>query len=300
MKQYDFAEVEIDLHPLDHETVGNLDSGVLKQIEEACRESGVFYVTAPGIDSDFVDGLFEETKAFFDRPDDEKLKSAADYDNYYMGFRPVGSEKSVSADEYESCEQYKLGYVKDQDGTSYSNVSERLSSSEFQSHTEYFWNSAQEISERLQQYFAVILGFEPDYFDQFMAFPLHNLGLNYYPADSGARRRLHAHVDYSLFTMLIQESEGLMVEPRQGGWLDAPVRKGRLLVMVGEYLHRWSREALWAPPHCVRGTLSKKRYAIVYKQRPGFETVISIPGTPEVHLGRLYEEKLKSIVGGFP
>jgi isopenicillin N synthase-like dioxygenase len=300
MKVYDFEEIAVQPIRSGNAMERRLDPGIRKDIEQACSDVGIFYVTCPGIDVDFVDRVFDEAKAFFDQPDEEKMKSRASFENYYMGFRPVGSEKSVSAGEYEQCEQYKLGFVKRPDGTSCSNVAERLSSSVFRKSTQQFWDSAQELSSCLQRYFATILGYEDDFFDRFMQQPLHNLGLNYYPDVNEDKDRLHAHIDYSLFTIILQESPGLLVKPRKGDWLEAPIMKGRLLVMVGEYLLRWSRGSLWAPPHRVSRGVSGKRYAVIYKQRPSFDTVISIPGRREVHIGRLYEEKLRSIVGGFP
>ncbi|WP_293093320.1 2OG-Fe(II) oxygenase family protein [Moorena sp. SIOASIH] len=274
---------------------------IQKVIEEACHELGAFYVTHDRFDSGFVDQLFVELRAFFHLSQGAKMASKADFDNYYMGFRPIGSEKSILGGDYEQCEQYKLGFVKRLNGTSYSNISERLSNDVFQNKTtRMFWENVRKFSDSLQGYFASILGFNADYFDQFMDNPLHNLGLNYYPSNPEPKDRLFPHVDFSMFSIIIQESPGLLIKPRSGDWIEAPVMKGKLLVIIGEYLKRWSNGYLWAPPHRVKGNSSKERYAVVYKQRPSFNTVISIPGKPDVHVGNLYEKKLQSIVGNFP
>ena len=128
--------------------------------------------------ADAIDGLFSETASFFELTHEEKMKSSASYENYFMGFRPIGSEKSVSRGAYEQCEQYKLGYVKRPDGSSWSNIDERLEYPVFHDATRAFWRAARDLADELQRYFAVILGREPEFFDQFMESPMHNLGLN--------------------------------------------------------------------------------------------------------------------------
>lgn len=84
----------------------------LATIETACQELGGFYVTYEGFNSELVDSLFREVSGFFKLSHDTKMLSKANFENYYMGFRPIGSEKSIMGGDYEQCEQYKLGFVK--------------------------------------------------------------------------------------------------------------------------------------------------------------------------------------------
>jgi isopenicillin N synthase-like dioxygenase len=71
-----------------------------------------------------------------------------------------------------------------------------------------------------------------------------------------------AHTDFECITLLYQTEPGLELFDARGRWVDAPVSDGRLVVMFGDMLERWTNGHLQATGHRVRDT-DQQRYSIV-------------------------------------
>ncbi|MGI9199862.1 MAG: 2OG-Fe(II) oxygenase family protein, partial [Woeseiaceae bacterium] len=71
-----------------------------------------------------------------------------------------------------------------------------------------------------------------------------------------------AHTDFECITLLYQTSAGLELLNTGGDWLDAPVREGRIVVLLGDMLERWTNGVFRASGHRVRNT-PEQRYSIV-------------------------------------
>ncbi len=87
-----------------------------------------------------------------------------------------------------------------------------------------------------------------------------------YPPEQGAVREhevgIAAHTDFECITLLYQTAPGLEVRSVNGEWLEAPAAPGRLIVLLGDMLERWTNGYLQATGHRVRRT-SEKRFSIV-------------------------------------
>lgn len=71
------------------------------------------------------------------------------------------------------------------------------------------------------------------------------------------------HTDFEAFTLMHQDAPGLQFIPASGeGWIDAPVRAGEFVVIVGDVLERFTNGVLRATPHRVAKT-SHKRMSII-------------------------------------
>ena len=93
--------------------------------------------------------------------------------------------------------------------------------------------------------------------------------LLYYPgmadgeeADTG----ISAHTDFEAFTLMHQDAPGLQfLSPgarSDASWIDAPVRPGEFVVIVGDVLERFTNGELQATPHRVLHT-PHERYSII-------------------------------------
>jgi isopenicillin N synthase-like dioxygenase len=67
-----------------------------------------------------------------------------------------------------------------------------------------------------------------------------------------ANMGISAHTDFEAFTLMHQDAPGLQFIPMSGkGWVDAPVRPGEFVVIVGDVLERFTNGVLKATPHRV-------------------------------------------------
>ncbi|CAK0862972.1 unnamed protein product [Prorocentrum cordatum] len=116
-----------------------------------------------------------------------------------------------------------------------------------------------ELSRALFVAIAEMFGLEADTFSKHCAGDMGTIRLMYYPgfvegerADAG----ITAHTDFEALTLMHQDAPGLQLIPRDTGtWVDAPVRPGEFIVIVGDVLERWTNGALRATPHRVVQTL---------------------------------------------
>lgn len=67
-----------------------------------------------------------------------------------------------------------------------------------------------------------------------------------------ANMGISAHTDFEAFTLMHQDAPGLQFIPASGeGWIDAPVRPGEFVVIIGDVLERFTNGLLRATPHRV-------------------------------------------------
>jgi isopenicillin N synthase-like dioxygenase len=285
---------------------------LLHQIDQASRHHGCFYARQEALlGANLIAECLHEAQDYFAQPLDAKRKDCGTRQSRYMGFRPMGVDASL-----DTCEQYKLGYTREHDGDRISTLAHGLANRHiFRWATLKFWENSWTLGKRIQAAFAYNLGLRADYFDQFTDRPMHQLGLSYYPlpsTETGAPAYAsQAHRDMCMFALVAQDRDGLEACFLDGTWapLTAPAADA-VLVLVGDYLERWSGGAYLAPSHRVRRSEHRERHSVTLTYRPNFEAVViaprqlQSPHRPEYsipfHAGREQEHTLDRIVAGPP
>lgn len=86
---------------------------------------------------------------------------------------------------------------------------------------------------------------------------------------------ISAHTDFEAFTLMHQDAPGLQFIPASGqGWIDAPVRPGEFVVIVGDVLERFTNGVLRSTPHRVVLT-PHPRMSIIRFNAVTPETIVS-------------------------
>jgi len=115
-----------------------------------------------------------------------------------------------------------------------------------------------ELGSALMIGFAEMLGLPRDTFNKhFTSGDLGTIRLLHYPGttDTEIDRGISAHTDFEAFTLMHQDAPGLQFIPPSGGdWVDAPVRPGEFVVILGDVLERFTNGVLKATPHRVLKT----------------------------------------------
>ncbi len=73
---------------------------------------------------------------------------------------------------------------------------------------------------------------------------------------------ISAHTDFECMTLIYQTAPGLELFATDGNWYDVPGHDGRLIVMLGDMMERWTNGMFRATGHRVRNT-GKQRSSIV-------------------------------------
>ncbi|MDR6819950.1 isopenicillin N synthase-like dioxygenase [Neorhizobium sp. 2083] len=278
-------------------------------IAEVSRTYGYFFLENHGIPAELLSDTIDETIRFYSQPDDQKAAYKCSPNSQFLGYRPLGAEKSLMHAGGEACEQYRIGNVVQSDAR-LPPVDQEFFHQPFQSGMTLFQEMA-EVGNRLMSACAVGLGLSGSYFDKFLKEPLHRLGLNYYEVGAGEKigntvsYAMSAHIDHTIFTVLAHDQPGLEVLTPEGDWLEIPVIPGSLFVFHGDYLQRWTNGQFRAVKHRV-GEITKNRVSLQYKHKPSNEIVVA-PLDPFVNesdpakyqafdTGREYQELLKTLL----
>lgn len=253
-----------------------------RQIGEAARSLGFFYVTQHGIPESVVDGAFAASRRFFDAPEETRtaiLRNAAN-----RGYFPLGSIRQKDKAPY-LVDSFDMG-IEFEPGDPYLalglpsvgfNQWPRLEN--FRAPVAAYFDAVMALGMRLLPPLARSLALEDDFFVQRYSVPRCQLRLLHYPQPErfegqwgiGAR----PHTDYGLLTLLAQDpGGGLELQRPDGQWVCAPHIPGTLIVNLGDLAARWTNDLYRSSPHRVVNGLGRDRYSMAFFFNPEHRTVI--------------------------
>lgn len=259
-------------------------------LKQACLDSGFFYVINHGIDKDFMDEVFSQSKRFFDLPKEEKMKLLRNEKN--RGYTPLFDEyldpNQIHGDYKEG---YYLGIEVSEDHSDAQKPfygPNRWPSEDilprWRETMEKYHQGALEVARSVAQLIAVALGLNANFFDQpeMLGKPIATLRLLHYddrasePANGifGAG----AHSDFGLITLLATDDNyGLQLckdkDAKPQIWEYVPPLKGAFIVNLGDLLERWSNCFFRSTLHRVLGN-GRERYSIAYFVEPSHDCVV--------------------------
>ena len=286
------AEVEIpviDITPFAGRD-GEARRRVVDAVAAACEHVGFLVITGHGVPDSAVDAMFGESRGFFARPLEEKMRIKRPGEGISRGYNNLAGQslgltigQAAPPDLMES-----LGFgpldVHDgpywRDGVASVHFHPNLwpeAMPAFRAAVSDYWRAMEALAARLSRIFALALGLEETYFVARSDKHVTNMRINYYPAQPMApapdQLRAGAHSDYGAFTILKGENSpgGLQVLRRGGDWIDVPLVAGGLVINIGDLLMRWTNDK-WVstvhrvvnPPEDVRHTVDRMSIAFFY------------------------------------
>jgi len=252
-----------------------------RALDEACRESGFFYVVGHGVDPTLRDRLETLARQFFARPETEKGEIAmVRGGRAWRGWFPVGGELTDGvADEKEGLYfGAELGpdHPRVRAGTPLHgpNLYPRHPQ-EMGSVVETYMDALTEVGQRILSGLGLAMGLGPSWFsDRLTGDPLTLFRIFRYPAtkeSSSDRWGVGEHTDYGLLTILGQdENGGLQIRTPQG-WVDAPPRPGSMVCNLGDMLERLTGGRYRSTPHRVRNGGRQDRLSFPFFLDPSWD-----------------------------
>ncbi|XP_039045726.1 probable 2-oxoglutarate-dependent dioxygenase At3g50210 [Hibiscus syriacus] len=262
---------------------------VVKQLDQACREAGFFYVKGHGIPETMVNEVRNITRKFFDLPYEEKLKIKLTPAAGYRGYQRIGENitKGVpdmheAIDCYKELKQGMYGALgKPMEGCN----QWPHNPPNFKELMEEYISLCTELSRKILRGIAFALGGSPDEFegerggDAFWAMRL--IG---YPGASTANGKCKpdtdigcgAHTDYGLLTLVNQDENitALQVRNRSGEWISAPPIPGTFVCNIGDMLKILSNGLYDSTLHRVINTFPTYRVCVAYFYEPNYDAAV--------------------------
>lgn len=265
---------------------------VARQIDDAARTCGFFYVTHHGVDPALLDRMVRLARAFFAQAPAEKQKipMSAGGTAWRGYFSPGGELTSGRPD-------WKEGlYLGSELGPEHPRVRDGVIL-----HGANLWPDLPGFRETVLDYLASLarlghallggialgLGLPQHHFaehgtaDPLLLLRLFNYPSEPVPAGSDAQWGVGEHTDYGLLTMLWQDDVGGLQVRTGEGWIDAPPLPGTLVCNVGDMLDRMTGGRLRSVPHRVAlNTSGRDRLSIPLFFDPDFDTRVQpVPGS---------------------
>eukprot|EP00775_Hariotina_reticulata_P010233 gene10233-10393_t len=265
--------------------ISESEAEAAKQVYKACTESGFFYVKNHGVPDPLLQDVFQQLKAAFNLPPEEKQKLLADENN--RGYTPFAEEtldpeQQVQGDTKEG---FYFGREVSIDSPEASLPlhgpnqwpSERLLPG-FRAVITGYFDAVTDLGRRLLRLVALSLDLPADYFRPYFSKPMIALRPLHYSAEVSAPSdgifAAGAHSDYGMLTILATDDvSGLQARVHLGGtWLDVQPVPGTFIINLGDMLERWTNGLFKSTLHRVINTTGKERYSVPFFFEPNFDT----------------------------
>lgn len=235
------------------------DARVVEQVGAACERIGFFTITNHGVPAEVIDGAWRAARAFFDRPEVEKMALAlgdreglmANLPQYYpfqeealaagLGVKTPGDLKE------------SIGFGPNDGGRPWP-----AEPAELRPAMKRYFTAMLALGDRLRHVLLEALGRPGDMLDDL--FP-PNGGASYlrainYPEQESVlplQMRAGAHTDYGCLTILRSQDSagGLQVKDRDGRWIDLQGLDDSFVINIADAMSVWSNDRFVSTLHRV-------------------------------------------------
>ncbi|CAH2035377.1 unnamed protein product [Thlaspi arvense] len=259
-------------------------------LKQACLDCGFFYVINHGINEEFMDDVFEQSKKFFALPLEEKMKVLRN--EKHRGYTPVldeivDPENQVNGDHKEG---YYIGIEVPKDDPDWDKLfygpnpwpnSDVLP--RWRETMEKYHQEALRVSKDIARLLALALDLDVNYFDstEMLGKPIATMRLLHYQGISDPSKGIYAcgaHSDYGMMTLLATDGVmGLQIckdkNEKPQKWEYVPPIKGAFIVNLGDMLERWSNGFFKSTLHRVLGN-GQERYSIPFFVEPNHDCLV--------------------------
>ena len=257
---------------------------VARQIRDACRDYGFFYVTGHGVPKALGSSLESLSRQFFALPRDEKMAiSMAQGGRAWRGYFAVGDE--LTSGRPDRKEGLYFGAELPDD---HPNVRAGLAL-----HGHNLFPKRPDLRQTVLRYIAALtelghclmrgislaLDLEPDYFHQrYTKDPLVLFRIFNYPHvecdEADAPWGVGEHTDYGILTILRQDNVGGLQVKSQGRWIEAPPIPGTFVCNIGDMLDRMTGGQFRSTPHRVQNVARQDRLSFPFFFDPNFKAEV--------------------------
>ncbi len=239
-------------------------TNIAPRILDACRQHGFFYVTLDAERHETVDRTLQLMRQFFAIPDDDQRKQRVIRGDDDTGWVPKFTEPAYQPGTVSSLEAFDCD-INDVELRNKRDVWPDVKS--FRETVSACWSGYSSLAKDILETLGHAVGIAPEFFAANCdTQELNTMRLLHYAAMPPKTDKkcvgISAHTDFECITLIYQESPGLELTAPNGEWFDAPHSGGRVVVLLGDMLERWTNGYLKATGHRVRQT-GDQRFSIV-------------------------------------
>lgn len=283
----------------------------LSSLRHALLEVGFLYIkNAPGVDSELIQRVITLGKAFFDLPEQEKLKCEMKNAKSFLGYNKLGMEITrFKTDWREQIDLSTPHPIPGPEEPLYRNLlapnlwPDETALPGFRAAYEEYMTKMGKMSVWFTSLCAEAIGLPANAFDQFFDGDAqqHKLKIVKYPdleelGVQGEAQGVGPHKDSMLTSYLLQASHhrGLQVQNAEGQWIDCPPIDGTFVVAIGQGMEALTQGVCQSTTHRVQSPPrgSGARYSIPFFQGVSYDASFEAMEVPDQVI-QLREEVLR-------
>lgn len=261
----------IDLAPYLHSESNRELRNIAIELREACEDVGFYSIIGHQIDPQVTARIFSVTREFYALPASTKttlLMDRPDWKLKGVGYMPFKNRKLPTRDKANLNE----AFIIKSDHRTRSGDNQWPQEKElpgFRKAIEQYAIQIERLALKLLPVYATALGLEETWFDTAFSSPSWRLRMTHYPPvelKSRDEYGIAPHVDTTFFTILTQDSPGLVIySERRQCWIKAPELEDAFIVNSGELLKQWTNDQFISVKHFANNnTSSVSRYSIPF------------------------------------
>ncbi|MEH1853411.1 MAG: 2-oxoglutarate and iron-dependent oxygenase domain-containing protein [Nostoc sp.] len=259
---------------------------VASQINQACQESGFFYIIGHGVDENLQQRLEEISRQFFAQDLETKLKIRMALAGIaWRGYFPVGGELTSGKPDLK--EGIYFGAEQGEEHPLVQAGTQMHGSNLFPANIPQFAETVLEYMEAMTNLghtlmtgIALSLGLEASYFaDRYTSEPLvlfriFNYPPNLSPSDGEPIWGVGEHTDYGVLTILKQDNSGGLQVKSKSHWVAAPPVPGSFVCNIGDMLEKMTAGLYRSTPHRVQNQSGNHRLSFPFFFDPNFDVQV--------------------------
>jgi isopenicillin N synthase-like dioxygenase len=264
----------------------------------ALEEIGFAYVAGHGVKQPVIDDAFAASRAFHTSP--AALKRSLAINEWHRGFMAMASSTVVTSSVARVTQPNLSESLMIMHEPAADEIGRPLQGPNqwpgwlprFRPAIEAYRHEVERVARAVIRLIAVALGLPETALDRHFERPTTFLRMLCYPphpAEAGGDQFGAApHTDYGIITLLAQDdSGGLQVRRRDGGWIDAAPLPGTFVLNVADMLARWTNDRFVSTPHrVINNRTGRDRFSLPFFFDSAMDSVIEClptctgPGNP--------------------
>ncbi len=232
---------------------------------------GFVYVKNHGVPQRTVDIVFEQARAFFELPLDEKMKlHIRNSGTALRGYIEIFGENTNPTMTMDLKECFDIGQEVPELLSPFFGPNQWPAGTPALREAIYGYHEVMKtLATQILRGVAISLALAPDFFEAKMRNPVTIQRLLHYPPQSGRIDEgaigVGAHTDYGNLTILAQDDVGgLQVMNRDGQWIDGTPIPGTFVINIGDLIQKLTNNRYLANLHRVVNTSGRERYSIPF------------------------------------
>jgi isopenicillin N synthase-like dioxygenase len=267
------------------------------KVDLICRKTGFLAISNHGVAEETIEAVWNKSCDFFDLPMKEKLAIKGPYKGYPYGYIGPEAEALAKSNEVDAPgdlkESFNGGPLRKPDSEvdpeslefCYADTIWPTTPLGFVEAWSAYYIAMEDLAARIMRVFAVALGLDEGYFDQFITCPISALRALNYPEQHGTPKRdqirAGAHTDYGSLTILLpqNESRGLEILSPEGEWVPITPIPGTFIINIGDLMARWTNDRWVSTLHRVinppadQGGMNR-RQSLAFFHQPNWSATI--------------------------